>query len=391
MRLPLTYLDGAVVEEVPLDLWRETFEAVGWPDTLLAKRKTLEHSDVLDALHKDELSSGLLLALETLHSLGTEAGREAIASTMSERRVPVDALHTDIGAREFALRLYLGQLADASLADVFARAQTHMQEGGRHWRYNEFLGKESRPLTKLEERKTALLRKVLNHCLESDLGDHVQVEAFEDEGVYVFSVLRSHRTKKPLAVVPGNTARATIAFRPVHGDVIRYEAFVGRLRIAARAASMIEFYRRTFGQILFDDEGFFTGEPVCNLGALQTRGRAALDEHDVLGIGRVRMTECLWERGDRNLIHLRSPDCFRAIQDLGLALNEGELLQAKLKVDIIGASTRPVIVNVRVPSRIEITQRQHEGILEELLQSIGIRNVPVRSPTPFLWSRGFIN
>jgi len=386
MQLPLAYLDASAIEEVPLHLWRDVFEAFGWPVSLAGKRSTFGHNDVRDALQQDELTDELLLAIETLHTLGTEAGREAIVSAMNDRRVPLDTLPVEIGEREFALRLFLAQRGNASLADVFARAQTHIQEGGDHRRYNEFLGREAKPVTKLKAKKDALGAEVLRHCRDSDLGEHVQVEAFEDDGTYVFHILRSHHTKKPLAVVPGHSARATIAFRPVHGDILRYEAAVGRLRIAVRAASMVEFYRRMLGRVLFEDDLFFTGEPVCSLAVLQERGKAALENHDVFGVGRVRMTECLWERGDRNLIQIRAADCFQSIEELHLALTEGTLLQAKLKIDVIGKGTRPVTVNIRVPSRIEVSQRAPEHLVDRLLNGIGIRSAaPARSKND-LWS-----
>src|SRR6266571_5809093 len=121
MQLPLAYLDAAVIEEVPIDVWREVFEATGWPESLASKRSSFGHEDVLHAFSQDNPTDSLLQALETLHALGTEAGREAIVSAMNDRRVPVDALPADKGEREFALRLYLAQRSNASMADVFAR------------------------------------------------------------------------------------------------------------------------------------------------------------------------------------------------------------------------------------------------------------------------------
>jgi len=191
--------------------------------------------------------------------------------------------------------------------------------------------------------------------------------------------------QKPLAVVPGHSARATIQFRPVHGDVIRYDAAVGRLRIAARAATIIDFYREVLGQVLFDDGSFFDGDPVCSLKVLQERGRKALD-HEIYGIGRVRMTECLWERGDRELFHIRSNDCFRSMEELSLPLSEGTLIQAKLKCEVTGKSTRPVTVNIRVPSRIEVSQKIHEQLIDRFLDATGIRNVAASASTISLWT-----
>jgi len=220
MQLPLAFLDATAIEEVPLDRWRDVFEAFGWPKSL-SKRQTFTYEHVGLALQNDELSDGVHHALETLHSLGTEAGREAIVSALNDRQVPLDTLPADTGDREFALRLLLAQRQNAALADVFARAHLERQESGGHRRYNEFIGKESRGVQKLKAKQDALCADVLRYCRESDLGEHVQVDAFEDDGAYIFHILRSHQTKKPLAVVAGHSARTTIAFRPVHDDILR--------------------------------------------------------------------------------------------------------------------------------------------------------------------------
>ncbi len=191
--------------------------------------------------------------------------------------------------------------------------------------------------------------------------------------------------KKPLAVVQGQASRTTIHYRPIHCDILRYEAHVGRLRIAIRATTMVEFYRRALGAVLFEDESFFDGEAVCDLTVLQDRGRAALNDHNVSEVGRIWMTECLWEHGEE-LLHFRGSDCFRSIEHHQLRLSEGTILQAKLKIQVIGKSTRPVTVNIRVPSRIEISQKSHERIVEQVLKAIGIRNAPTRIATNDLWS-----
>jgi hypothetical protein len=386
MQLPLAHLDAAVIEEVSVHLWGQLFDVVGWPFSLIGKRESYDHGDVLEAFAHDDPTDELLQAIEALHSLGTETGHEAIVAAMNDRRVPLDELPPASGEREFALQLFLKQRNSASLAEVFARAQAQVEEGADHRRYNEFLGKETRIIANLKAKAEVLRHELLEYCREHDLGEHVDVRAFEDDGAYVFNVIRTHHTKKPLAVIPGRSARATIEFRPVHGDIVRYEAPVGRLRIAARVASMVEFYRRTLGLILFEDEQFFAGEPVCSLRVLQERGRAALDDHRVSGVGRVWMTECLWERGDRELHHIRSTDCFRQIEELDLPLIEGVLIQAKLKLEVVGASTRPATVTIRAPSRIETTQKVHERLVDEFLTSVGIRSGKRGAAEIDLWS-----
>lgn len=386
MQLPLAHLDASVLEEVPLPLWTTVLDAVGWPASIAGNREGFTHDDLLRALQKDDPTDDLLLAIETLHLLGTESGRTAIGAAITDRRVDPTALPQDLGPRELALHLFLAQRTNPTLVDVFARAQAQMQEGGERRPYNEFMGQDARPIRDLPARRDALKQEIVRYCKENDLGEHVHLRDFEEEGVYVFHVVRSHRTKKPLAVVPGRAARATIEFRPVHGDILRYEAAVGRLRVAARAASMVEFYRRACGRVLFDDEQFFTGDPACSLRVLQDSGRIALDRHNIPGIGRVRMTECLWERGDRELVHIRAPDCFRNIEELKLPLAEGMLLRARLKVEVSGRSTRPVTVEIRVPSRIDVTNKVHEHLIDSYLATIGIRNALTRSSPLNLWS-----
>lgn len=386
MQLPLAYLDATAIEEVPVDLWRDVLDVVGWPPTLTGRNGSFGHEEILRALENDPPSDSLLQVLDVLHTLGTEAGRDAIQAAMQDRHVSMNGLPVNKGEKEFALRFFIAQLTDASLADVFVRAQIQVQETGDQRRYNEFLGKEARCIRNLNAKKGNLQEEILSHCREADLGEYVQVEAFEDEGTYIFRILRSHRTQKPLAVVRGHSARATIEFRPVHGDMMRYDASVGLLRIAARSSSIVEFYRQALGRILFNDEGFFDGNAVCSLRVLQQRGRDALENHGVFGVSRVRMTECLWERGDRELLHIRSGDCFQSMEELRLPLGEGALLQAKLKCDVIGKSTRPVTVNIRVPSRIEVSQKKHEFLIEKVLNAVGIRNAAPSSAAESLWA-----
>jgi hypothetical protein len=98
------------------------------------------------------------------------------------------------------------------------------------------------------------------------------------------------------------------------------------------------------------------------------------------------MTECVWERGDRERLHIHAADCFDTIEKLGLPLTEGQLLQAKLKVEIVGKSARPVVVTVRVPSRIEVSQARYEILLNEVLTSIGIRDARAAAPVSDLWT-----
>ena len=64
---------SGAIEEVPLPLWRDAFEMLGWPPSLGDKQATFTHDDVRDAILNDDVADNLLQALEILHTLGTEA------------------------------------------------------------------------------------------------------------------------------------------------------------------------------------------------------------------------------------------------------------------------------------------------------------------------------
>jgi hypothetical protein len=387
MQIPLAFIDSVVIEEVSLPLWRELFDAIGWPESLDGKGESLTHDEILLAFQKDTPGDELLQALETIDNLGTPEGRETIGGLLIDRQIPPGTLPQDIGERELAVRLFLAQRSDGSLAEVFARAQIQIQEGN-HRRFNDFIGEKPKGIRDVAGKRQALETAILEHCRANDLGDHVQVRVFEDDdGTCRFQIMRSHHMRTPLAVVAGSAARAKIQYRPVHADLVRYEPSIGRLRITARAASIVEFYRQALGRVLFNDETFFYGDPVCSLTVFQEQGRAALANHRVFGVSRVRMTECIWERGDRKRVSIQdAADCFDTIEALKLPLHEGQLIQAKLKIEVIGKSTRPLIVTVRVPSRIEVSQALHENLANELLTDIGIRDALPSAPEQDLWS-----
>lgn len=385
MQLPLAYLDASAIEEIPLEVWSDLFERVGWPGSVRPDR--FDHDSIRDSLQRDEPSDQLLLALEAIHSLGTGEGREALLEAVGDRCVAVERLPSDCGDREFAARLFVLQLSESDVSDAFVRAQIRIHAAGQHATINEFRGIEAKPIASAKTARRSLENLVLSHCAENDLGDHVQVDAFEDDGCHVFQVIHSDRTKKPIAIVEGNSARSMIQFRPVHCDLIRYDAVSGRLQIAAKRAGMVRQYVRLSGEAFFGDPAFFDGEAACTLAPLQERGRAALDAHEVPGVGRVRMTECAWERGDRNVHRMRSKDCFKDIDDLDLPVKtEGTLIEAKLKIDVAQKGSRPVSVVIRIPSKVKVSNTRHEPLVYRYLQAVGIRSRSVPKGPLDLWS-----
>lgn len=385
MQLPIAYLDAAAIEEISLELWNELFEVVGWPESL--EPGSLDHESILASLERDEPSEGLLLALEAVHDLGSDDGREALLEAMRDRMVDKDRIPESCGEREFALRIFLIQRKEPAVADAFTRAQIKSQAIGQQKAVNEFWGVRAQAVQDLNRSKNDLVELMRVHCRANDLGEHVQVEAFDDDGSCIFRVIHSDRTREPLAIVDGSTARSRIRFRPVHCDVLRYEAASGRLQVAARRAGIVNVYPRLLGQALFEDRSFFDGEPACTLEPLQKKGRTALLGHNLAGVGRVWMTECTWRRGDRRVHRIRSVDCFEDIEALELPIGtEGELVEVKLKLQVADSGTRPATVAVRLPGRITVTPNRHEQLAHRYLEEIGVRSHRGFGPALDLWN-----
>ena len=52
MPIPLAFMDASVIEEVPLELWRETFDAIGWLTSLQEKRASFTYDELLEAIER---------------------------------------------------------------------------------------------------------------------------------------------------------------------------------------------------------------------------------------------------------------------------------------------------------------------------------------------------
>lgn len=385
MQLTLAYLDASAIEETPLDAWRELFEVVGWPSSL--KGLSLSYDALRASFAGDDPPDGLLLALEAIHGLGTEAGRDALLEAMRDQHLDEAKIPAGCGEREFALRLFILQKKDPLVSGAFMRAQIKMQATGEHKAVHEFWGAADRVVKSVDHSKARLAESMAVYCTQHDLGDHIQVEAVEDDGTWVFQVTHSDRTRTPLAIVDGGAARSRIRFRPVHCDVLRYEAAAGRLQIAARRATLVDTYLRLAGEALFEDPTFFVGDAACTLTPLQEKGKAALTAHDLPGVGRAWMTECSWQRGDRRVHRIRSVDCFDDIESLGLPIaTEGKLVEVKLKIQVAEKGTRPATISVRLPGKISVTPSRHEPLGHRYLEEIGVRCRALTTPALDLWS-----
>src|SRR5262249_46090792 len=56
------------------------------------------------------------------------------------------------------------------------------------------------------------------------------------------------------------------------------------------------------------------------------------------------------------------------------------------KIEVVGTGTRPITVTIRVPSRIDLTQKSHLGLVHEVLTRIGVRPKSSAATADDLWT-----
>ncbi len=351
--------------EVSPQTWRAVVTASG--ESARLNGAALTHEDLWRSLTATSPRADLLDALEAIHELGTDQGRDLLSNAADDQQVqlgPVD----DVPARELAARVWLESRSNNALAQVLVRARFSALEAGRDRTYREFVAERARGARTVDPQR--VLGAVSDWCRAQKKSEAIRVYAYERDGEWRCEVLRGEAVRR---VVEIKEQRPEILnFRPAVADHLRYDPETGRLGIATRSPRLVQMYRELLGSLLAADAAFFSNENICTLKPLQEHGRSLFDRHRVPGIVRVDVVELRWRRGDRDKVWVKGPDCFKILEDLEARLLEGELVEARLLVWFGGPGRRGQ-VTMTVPGRIEVSAGAKEHLVERLLDEVGIR------------------
>lgn len=364
-----TLRDIVPIEEVSVGCWTEIFERIGLPDGVTAS--TISHEAVIGAIERGDLSDEFTELLQVLHELGRGEGVDLLYQQAADAGIDTDSWRGP-GARELIARVWLSARDDQRLAHAIQLARFALFERAVPNVLREFVGKRHRPCSTSRETMERLHALLLPTFERLGFGSELTVSPREDDGVVTFRVLRGGRVKAPL-VIEGQVRR-TLPFRPVQCDVIRYEASTGRLGLAPRAVLQVPNYPEAFGAALFDDRNHFSKVETCTLRPLQERGEVALHAERYEGIiERVSLVEFLWRRPDGSKVRLSGSNCFEQIDELGLPIKQGHLLEAKLLMQLLGPKSARTIIDVRAPMGAHSRNPKLRGIVDEYLEAIGVR------------------
>ena len=377
--LSAAFLEPTAWMGIKGETWKELLALTGDEARLL--NSEFEFTHFWESLSASPPDGRLTEALEIVHALGSDEGRDLIRQATRDQNVAFD-VPDEVPARELAAHLWMRSQTDMSLAGVLVLARVGVSEAADTRKYQEYLGQRSLSGT-LD--KSRLREAVLEWSRANKKHEAVEIFAFERGNVMFCEVLRGDPMKRVIELKGGRPG--ILEFWPAVSDHIRFEPGSGRIAIATRSGRLLDVYKGLLGSMLAGQADFFSDQNVCTLRPLQEQGAQLFEQYRPHEIHRVDVVELHWRRGDRDRVTVRGRDCFKILRDLNVSLVEGELTEAKLRIAFAGPSSDAYVV-LKVPNRIDIKGIGiHEEVLRRLLSNAGIRGTAkVAMLPPDTWS-----
>lgn len=390
-RLPQEFLDEGPIREVPAARWAALFDRMG-------VHGLRTEDDVIRFLTAPELEPIWLDLLQKLHDLGTETGIEALFEAAAT--IGLSTEDWPEHAREIAAEIWVRSQRDpqrGTYERLLLLATIVLHERRPAGADRHYVGKESGPCR-------VPLRKAVPHLedrlrpwfVRHHLGDYVEVKVRPEEEDFCLCIQRGGRSVAR-RVVRGQS-QTTLRFQPAQTDVIRYEAFTGRLRVMASTERLLDEYSRAVGAAMFGDASFFTGAKICDLAPLRDlliAGQLLPTASPRRGIVAVRLLNCLWvqEHGlGMRIFGERTSDFIGRIRRSGLRIEEGQVTEAQFEFAFRGrVGTERIRVKVRAPIHVRVPSGARREQVEGYLADIGILDegkIVLRTERVDLWTLG---
>jgi hypothetical protein len=300
----------------------------------------------------EEMPPDLLEALYVLDDLADEAGHDQILTEAERRGINFDGMPDDMSPGEFAIAVYRNhpELIRGCHEKITSRKIKNFQE---------YQAKDDKGLSFSAAKKK---RKQLEDALAPWFEKMNRSRACEiyiyEEGREIKFVITHGRPYRTDGSINKSLRRSRIAYRPQKHDMVTFDKETHILKINATQTEK-EAYRKTFGQVLFEDDEYFPPGDIYTLEPLR-KGKEALKL--VVGIESATLTE-LWvqldaERGFNQVSKSRNlMDSIEEYQNPDLA--EGKFLRASFLVKYSsGGRARRLELK---PPNIAIYDRERDG------------------------------
>lgn len=363
--LSATFLNPTTWLEVQGGTWEQLLPLAGETGRLVNGK--FEFDPFWQSLSATKPAGLLEDAMQAIHALGTDEGRDLIRQAAKDQNVELD-IPDDVPARELAAQLWMQSQTNASVAAILVLAKAGVSESSDTRTYREYLG--DGPLNGTLD-KDRLKQAVLGWVKASKKHEAVEIFAYQRGNLYFCEVLRGDSMKRVIQMK--DQRPALLDFRPAVSDHIRYEPASGRIAIATRSGQLLDVYKTLLGSMLAGKSDFFSDQNVCTLRPLQEQGSQLFDRNRPPEIHRVDVVELHWRRGDRDRVTVHGKDCFKVLREIGASLEEGELTEARLRIAFAGHHSTTTVI-LKVPNRIDIKGIGiHDEVIRRLLSDVGIR------------------
>jgi hypothetical protein len=237
----------------------------------------------------EDMPEDLLDKLYMLDDLADGAGHGRILAEADRQGVKLNGiLGEDLSPGELAIAVHLQHarvVRSAHDRTIFRKIKN----------YEEFQGTGGKQLSlKAANAKRAALEADLAPWFESKNRSRAcEIYVYEEKDDIKFEIThgRPYRTD---GTIDKKLRRSRVAYRPQKHDSVIFDTRTGVLKLNAQTQGEKDLYRKAFGKVLFDDEGYFPAGDIYTLAPLR---KAKPTIATVAGIESARLTE-VWIQVD---------------------------------------------------------------------------------------------
>jgi hypothetical protein len=363
--LPTPLQDQTMLMEVSLTTWRSLFDVCG--ESTRFHDTSFSHQDLTPSFASTPPGPVLFTSLAMIQELGTDDGRMHVEHVAADMQIALGPMLLQLAARELIAHLAIRAQRESVLADLLLRSQMTLRSVDSPRVSREFVGSGESMAETIDEQ--ALKTKVSEWCVAQGKSDVVSVLTQKYNGEWFCQVVRGDPLKRVTEIRERTVG--TLEYTPAATDLLRYDARTGRIQISTRSPQLLNAYRAVMGTLVAGSDQYFSGENICSLRPLQERGGDLFEAHRVPGIEHVAVAELLWRKTNRGKVWVSGKDCFQVLADLQANIREGDLIEARLRIEFTGGGRGRV--TLKTPNIIEIKADPNQHLVEQLLDRSGLR------------------
>lgn len=228
--LPSSFHDSTAFMAVATVTWRAVLDTAGESQRLAGE--TLTPEGLLASLTSDPPGIELRDALETIHELGSEAGRDILQQAAADAQVALGVID-EVPTRELVAQLWIQSRTTDAMATLLTRARVNSPALAQERQCREFAGKRT-TVDAIDNEQLATAVK--SWCAANAENADVFVSAYQRGDEWWYEILRGDPLKR---VVEMRNSRPTILdYRPASSDLLRYDPKTGRHALAASIADV---------------------------------------------------------------------------------------------------------------------------------------------------------